>query len=82
MSMFNPKPCLGLTEKNTNEEIKNAAFQFVKEVGYMIIGTTSLDGRTPTARGLEVHQLDDSGDFFIGLAKGKPVYYELQKKIV
>ena len=79
MSMFNPKPCLGLTEKNTNEEIKNAAFQFVKEVGYMIIGTTSLDGRTPTARGLEVHHLDDSGDFFIGLAKGKPVYYELQK---
>lgn len=79
MSMFNPKPCLGLTEKNTNEEIKNAAFQLVKEVGYMIIGTTSLDGRTPTARGLEVHQLDDSGDFFIGLAKGKPVYYELQK---
>ena len=79
MTMFNPKPCLGLTEKNTNEEIKKAAFQFVKEVGYMIIGTTAMDGRTPTARGLEVHQLDDSGDFFIGLAKGKPVYYELQK---
>ena len=79
MTMFNPEPCLGLTEKNTNEEIKKAAFQFVKEVGYMIIGTTAMDGRTPTARGLEVHQLDDSGDFFIGLAKGKPVYYELQK---
>ena len=48
MTMFNPEPCLGLTEKNTNEEIKKAAFQFVKEVGYMIIGTTAMDGRTPT----------------------------------
>lgn len=79
MSEFNPAPAMGLTEKNSNEEICRAAFQFIKEVGYMIIGTTSVDGKTPTARGLEVQQLDGEGNFYIGVAKGKPVYYELQK---
>lgn len=78
METFNPKPCLGLTEKSSNEDVKNAAFQFVQEVGYMIIGTIALDG-TPTARGLEVHKLDNQANFYIGVAKGKPVYYELKK---
>lgn len=79
MSTFNPEPCLGLTEKSSNEEVKRAAFQFVKEVGYMIVGTTAMDGRTPTARGLELHQLDEQENFYIGVAKGKPVYYELKQ---
>lgn len=79
MSDFNPAPALGLTEESSNEEIKNAAFQFVHEVGYMVFGTTAIDGKMPTARGLEVHYLDDAGNFYIGIAKGKPVYYELQK---
>ena len=79
MSDFNPAPALGLTEESSNEEIKKAAFQFVHEVGYMVFGTTAIDGKMPTARGLEVHYLDDEGNFYIGIAKGKPVYYELQK---
>lgn len=77
---FNPKPCLGLTEQSSNEEICRAAFQFIREVGYMIIGTTALDGKTPTARGLEVQALDQNGNLFIGVAKGKPVYYELKQQ--
>lgn len=80
MGNYNPKPCLGLTQKNSNEEIRKAAFQFVHEVGYMVIGTTALDGKTPTARGLEVQYLDEKEDtFYIGVAKGKPVYYELKQ---
>lgn len=79
MSDFDPAPALGLTEESSNEEIKNAAFQFVHEVGYMVFGTTAIDGKMPTARGLEVHYLDDAGNFYIGIAKGKHVYYELQK---
>ena len=62
MSDFNPAPALGLTEKSSNEEIKNAAFQFVHEVGYMVFGTTAIDGKMPTARGLEVHYLDGDGE--------------------
>lgn len=79
MSDFNPAPALGLTMESSNEEIKKTAFEFVHEVGYMIIGTTAMDGKTPTSRGLEVHYLDDEENFYLGVAKGKPVYYELEK---
>lgn len=79
MSDFNPAPALGLTAENSNDEIKEAAFEFIHSVGYMVIGTTALDGKTPTSRGLEVHYLDEKNNFYIGVAKGKPVYFELKK---
>lgn len=79
MSEYNPAPALGLNDESSNEEICRRAFEFVKEAGYMVIGTISLDGTSPTARGLEVQQLDREGNLYIGVAKGKPVYYELKK---
>lgn len=77
MERYNPSPALGLTAESSNEEIKKTAFQFVHEVGYMVFSTTALDGKMPTARGLEVHYLDNQDNFYIGVAKGKPVYFEL-----
>lgn len=77
--LFDPAPALGLTRDSTNREICKTAFDFVQQVGYMVIGTTALDGVTPTSRGLELHKLDDSGLFYLGVAKGKPVYFELMQ---
>lgn len=80
MEKYNPLPALGLTLNSSNEDIKRAAFQFIHEVGYMVIGTTSMDGVTPTSRGLELHSLDDRENLYLGVAKGKPVYFELKKQ--
>lgn len=72
-------PALGLTRQNTEAEIRQRVFQAIHDTGYMIFCTIGLDGVTPTNRGLEVHYLDDTGDLFIGLCPGKPVYEELKK---
>lgn len=72
-------PALGLTRKSTEEEIKDRVFEAIHDTGYMIFCTIGADGVTPTNRGLEVHYLDDSGDLFIGLCPGKPVYDELKR---
>lgn len=72
-------PALGLKRTNTEEEIRQRVFEAIHDTGYMIFCTIGLDGVTPTNRGLEVHYLDDTGDLFIGLCPGKPVYEELKK---
>ena len=72
-------PALGLTRANTEDEIRQRVFEAIHDTGYMIFCTIGLDGVTPTNRGLEVHYLDDTGDLFIGLCPGKPVYRELKK---
>lgn len=77
MDIYDPAPALGLTPASPPEEIRAAAFAFVLEVGYLVVGTTALDGVTPTSRGLELHGLDDEGNLYLGVARGKPVYYEL-----
>ncbi len=77
--MYNPSRALDLTSSSSNEEIKRKAFEFALEVGYMIFGTTAIDGKTPTSRVLEVHKLDDLGNLFIGIGRGKPMYTELMK---
>lgn len=76
---FEPLPAFGLTEASPNAEKKKAAFDFIHEIGYMIIGTTAMDGKSPTARGLELHYLDGEEDFYLGAAKGKPVFHELMR---
>ena len=73
------KPALGLSRQDRPEKIRETVFRVIHEVGYMMFSTVALDGLTPTARGLEVHYLDESGDLFIGLCPGKPVYAELKK---
>lgn len=72
-------PALGLTCGCTEQEIKKRAFDAILSVGYMSFATIAADGVTPTIRGLEVHRLDESGDLFIGLCPGKPVYGELKR---
>ena len=72
-------PALGLKRTNTEDEIRQRVFEAIHDTGYMIFCTIGLDGVTPTNRGLEVHYLDDTGDLFIGLCPGKPVYRELKK---
>lgn len=76
---FDPLPVFGLNESSTNEEKKKAACGFIRRGGYMIFGTVAMDGITPTTRGLELHFLDDEENMYIGVAKGKPVFYELMR---
>ena len=73
-------PILNLTPDSGNERIRQEAFEFARSVGYMVIATTALDGVSPTARGLEVHYLDDQKRLYIGVAKGKPIYLELKRQ--
>jgi len=80
MSEMKLYPVLDLTPENSNDEICAAAFDFVHDVGYMVFATTALDGKTPTARGLEVHYLDDKKRLYIGVASGKPSYLEFKKQ--
>lgn len=77
MSGFDPLPVFGLKTESSNEEKRKTAFAFIHEMGYMTIATKTCREGLPTARGLELHYLDDTGDFFVGMAKGKPVYWEL-----
>lgn len=70
---------LGLKTSASEEEVKRRVFSAVCRIGYMVFCTIGLDGITPTNRGLEVHQLDDTEDLFIGLCPGKPVYEELKR---
>ncbi len=72
-------PALGLKRTDSEETVRQRIFEAIHDVGYMVFCTVGLDGVTPTNRGLEVHYLDDSGDLFIGLCPGKPVYDELKK---
>lgn len=72
-------PVLTLKTEDSNEKICRTAFDFVHDVGYMVFASTALDGKTPTARGLEVHYLDESGRLYLGVAKGKPCYLEWQR---
>ena len=74
-----PVNSLGLTPESSNKEIKEKAFEIALESGHMIFGTTALDGHTPTSRALEVHKLDEKGNLYIGISRGKPTYDELQK---
>lgn len=76
---FDPLPAFGLSESSPNEEKRKAAFDFIRKIGYMMIGTTAMDGKSPTARGLELHCLDGGETFYLGVAKGKPVYHELMR---
>ena len=76
--MYEPAPALGFTPHSENEDVRRAAFQFLQECGYVILATTRLDGKTPASRGLEVHILDEEGNLYIGLSKGKPLYDELK----
>lgn len=71
-------PCLGLTPDSSNEEICRAAFAFAHKAGYMSFATTAVDGRTPTIRALEVHDLDGSGALYVGASRGKHFYDELE----
>jgi uncharacterized pyridoxamine 5'-phosphate oxidase family protein/Pyruvate/2-oxoacid:ferredoxin oxidoreductase delta subunit len=77
--MYNPSPALGLNPQSSNEEIKQKAFDFAIDVGHMVFGTTAIDGKTPTSRVLEVHKLDEQGNIYIGISRGKPMYAELMK---
>ena len=77
--MYDPPEALGLTDRSTNEEIRKAAFDFAHDVGYMMFATITEDGQTPTSRGIEVHYLDDEGNLYIGISKGKPFYDEILK---
>lgn len=72
-------PVLTLTPADSNEKIRRTAFDFVHDVGYMVFASTALDGKTPTARGLEVHYLDGDHNLYLGIAKGKPCYLEWRK---
>ena len=72
-------PALGLTRESTEAQIRARVFETIGAVGYMNFATIGTDGVSPTIRGLEVHYLDDTGDLFIGLCPGKPVYQELKK---
>lgn len=73
------EPALGLKPSDTEKEVRRRAFAAIRGIGYMVFCTVGLDGVTPTNRGLEVHLLDDTGDLFIGVCPGKPVYAELKK---
>lgn len=77
MEAFNPRPALGLSPQSSNQEKYQAAIAFIQEIGYMTVATISSDGSRPNARNLELHVLDHQGGLYIGMAKGKPVYYEL-----
>lgn len=77
MEDYSAIPVTELTGSNTNEEVKHAAFKFVHDIGYMVFSTVDFQGM-PAARGLEVHYLDDTETFYIGMAPGKPVYYEIK----
>lgn len=76
--MFEPAPALGMTNKSTNEEIKATAFEFLLDIGYVVLSTTAMDGKNATSRGIELHKLDDSGLLYLGISKGKPIYDELK----
>lgn len=67
-----------LTTQSTNDEIMKAAFGMISDLGYMIFSTVDQNGN-PASRALEIHYLDDSGVFYVGMAHGKPVYYEIKR---
>lgn len=69
---------LGLTVHSTNDEIRDRVFQFVTELGTLMVATVTVDGKTPTIRALEVHRLDEEGNLYIGISHGKPGYQELR----
>lgn len=70
-------PITELTAESTNDMVKKSAFKFVHDIGYMIFSTVDFNGM-PAARGLEVHYLDATETFYIGMAPGKPVYHEIK----
>lgn len=74
--MYNPPPALG-AQGQPNEAVCALAFSFVQEARYTVLSTLSADG-TPTTRGMELHQLNASGDLYFGTSKGKPFYDELK----
>jgi ferredoxin len=68
--------CLGLGRDSTNDEIREAAFDFVTGLGYMVFSTVcggggGAAGPAPNARGLEVHYLDDAKNLYVGASRGK-----------
>jgi len=67
-----------LKPQNTNEEIRDAAFDFAQGIGYMVFATLGFDGN-PASRGIEVHFLDDTKTLYIGMSPGKPMYFEMKK---
>lgn len=77
--MYKGPPCLGIKPGDPNDQIKEAAFDFVKQLGYMSFSSTAVDGRTPTNRGLEVHYLDDEKNLYVGASRGKHFYDEMEK---
>lgn len=72
-------PALGLTAQSSNKEKKEAVFQYVQELGTLMVSTIAVDGITPTTRAIEVHFLDDAHNLYITMSHGKPLYRELMK---
>lgn len=67
-----------LNAQSSNDEVMAASYALIHDLGHMIFSTVGLDGN-PASRGLEVHYLDDTGLFYVGMAHGKPVYYEIKR---
>lgn len=80
LNTYDPKsPILGLTPESSNEAIQRKAFDFILACGSMFFATLNYEG-LPNIRGLEVHSLDEEGNLYIGLSKGKPSYDEIKKQ--
>ncbi|HPY37108.1 MAG TPA: 4Fe-4S dicluster domain-containing protein [Clostridia bacterium] len=78
--MYQGPPCLGIKPGDSNQTIKEAAFDFAHGIGYMSVATVAIDGRTPTNRGLEVHYLDSEKNLYVGASRGKHFYDEMEKQ--
>lgn len=70
---------LGLTNESSDDEIKDRVFRFAEDLGTLMVATITDDGTQPTIRALEIHRLDDAGNLYIGISRGKPGYQELKK---
>lgn len=67
----------GLTSQNSNEEIKQTAFQKIHQTRWIPFATTGSDG-LPSCRTLDFNLLSD-GNIYFETEAGKPVYHDLQR---
>lgn len=67
----------GLTDKNTEEEIREAAFALIGKIRFMPAATVN-EG-CPECRILDFNLLRD-GNLYFMTSRGKPVYRQLQKR--
>lgn len=68
----------GLTEHSTNEEVKNKAFDLIRQVRTMPAATVTEDG-CPDGRVIDFCILSDNNIYFIG-SKGKSFHRQLMNK--